>query len=674
MKYLISPSEYKLLNPRIDGWKKLQEVNARIVGIFVFTLEVFQYFLELHELPLEFVAEAKVAAEKVINESPSHTALVRRAFVVPGLENPPGPRFLGLTTPDLVLKAIGDLFQFAIDQKYHEVPGNQISGWIEPPSTVLDVEKFETAPQTVNIPYGGYGIFENDKVTIYSVFGINEGVQSLVADRYEVEFHRNRAFILHKDIPQKNLMLCTTRQVGTKQFNVPVDMQFEQVLSDGEITEVARVVYELSKKYGPQRVEFSTDEKGICFNEVADYWEERKKGENSNLQVRGTVKTINGIEDFKKLAEIPKDDLLAGKIIVQVGQDIITNRDYDVLGALSAWKDNLFVLYPGVAATQHAMRVLTDKGHKAFLIGNQKYEEGDEAQIIVNAGKVRVTNLSRTQKQQSVSLWDASLLGVDLCGGKADRLSKLKILGYQVPHGMVYTTVLFDTVMEKLGYKTPVSLEQFPVIYSILSNPSEETLSFIDSFLVDYKKSGKAFSIRSSATIEDDSKDSMAGMFETYLNISGADLAPKIVEVIRSTFSPRIIQHLQLNLELADKLKMAVIVQEMVFGRCAGVIFGAQVQTGDQDIVWIEANQGLCEGIVSGEAKEVEQYKFSRYERRPVERKGPEILSVSESKALFMLSERLRSEFNDIPQDIEWAIDKNGQVWVLQSRDLYFKR
>lgn len=674
MKYLISPSEYRLPNPRIDGWKKLQEVNARTVDIFVFPLEIFQYFLGHHKLPPEFVVEAKVAAGKVINESPSHTALVRRAFVVPGLENPPGPRFLGLTTPDLVLKAIQDLFQFAIDQKYHDVSGNQISGWIEPPSTVLDVEKFETVPELVNIPYGGYGIFENDRVTIYSVFGINEGVQSLVADRYEVEFHRNRAFILRKDIPQKNLMLCTTKQAGAKQFNVPVDMQFDQVLSDGEITEVARVVYELSKRYGPQRVEFSTDEKGICFNEVADYWEEKKKEENSNLQVRGIVKIINNIEDFKKLSEIPKNDLLTGKIIVQIGQDIITNRDYDILGALSAWKDNLFVLYPGVTATQHAMRVLTDKGHKAFLIGNQKYDEGDEAQIIVNAGKVRVTNLSRTQKQQFVSLWDASLLGVDLCGGKADRLSKLKIKGYQVPHGMVYTTVLFDTVMEKLGFKTPIPLEQFSVIYSTLRNPSEEIISIIDSFLSDYKKSGKSFSVRSSATIEDDSKDSMAGMFETYLNVDGSGLAPKVVEVIRSAFSPRIIQHLQLNLDLAIKLKMAVIVQEMIFARCAGVIFGAQVQTGDQDVVWIEANRGLCEGIVSGEAKEVEQYKFSRYERRPIERKGPEILSVSESKALLMLSERLRSEFNDTPQDIEWAIDENGQVWILQSRDLYLNR
>ncbi len=674
MKYLISPAEYTLPNPRIDGWKKLQEVRARIVDIYVFPLDIFQYFLEHGDLPPEFVREAEMAAKKVIDESASRAALVRRAFVVPGLENPPGPRFLGLTTPDKVIAAIKDLFKFAIDQKYHEVKDSQISGWIEPPSTVLDLEKFEKDPASTLIPYGGYGILLDERVVIYSVFGINEGVQSLVADRYEIEFRRNRAFVVKKEIPQKNVMLCTTNKSGAQLFPVPVDMQFDQILSDAEITEVARVVYELSQKYGPQRAEFSTDENGICFNEVADYWKEAKNEGDENIQVKGVVKLINSIGDFGKLAGVPRDDLLAGKVIIEVGQGIITNRDYDVLGALAAWKDNLYVLYPGVAATQHAMRVLTDKGHKAFLIGNQIFEEGDEAQIVVTGGKVRVTNLSRTQNEQYVSLWDASLLGVELCGGKADRLSKLKLLGFQVPHGAVLTTLLFDAVLQKLGFEGPLLLDNFPAVYKELENPSGDIVKILDSLLADYEKSGKSFAVRSSATIEDDSKDSMAGMFSTFLEVSGPELALKSLQVMRSAFAPQIVRYLKENPELVSKLKMAVAVQEMVPARCAGVIFGAKAQTANHDIVEIEANKGLGEGIVSGEAKEVEQYKFSRSERRVVERKGPELLSPPEARALFMLSERLRSEFDDTPQDIEWAIDTKGQIWVLQSRDLYLGR
>ena len=54
MKYLLSPQEYTLPNPRIDGWKKLQEVKARIVDIFIFPLEIFQYYFEHKDLPKEF--------------------------------------------------------------------------------------------------------------------------------------------------------------------------------------------------------------------------------------------------------------------------------------------------------------------------------------------------------------------------------------------------------------------------------------------------------------------------------------------------------------------------------------------------------------------------------------------------------------------------------------------
>ena len=670
MKNLISPSEYLLPNPRIDGWKKLEEVRARIVNIYVFPLDIFKYFLKHRELPQEFISEAEAAAKKVIEESASHAALVRRAFVVPGLENPPGPRFLGLTTPEKVTTAIKDLFQFAIEQKYHEVNGNQISGWIEPPSTVLDIEKFNKDPHSALIPYGGYGISENGRVTIYAVFGINEGVQSLVADRYEIEFKQNRGFIIRKEIPQKNLMLCTTKESGAKLFQVPVDMQFDQVLSDSEITEVARVVHELSQKYGSQRVEFSTDENGICFNEVADYWKEAKEESDKNLRIKGIVRVIKNVEDFHKLAQVPSEDLLSGKVIVKISEQIISNRNYDILGALAVWKDKLYVLYPGVAATQHAMRVLTDKGHKAFLVGNQKFENGDEAQIVVTNGKVRVTNLSRTQSQQYVSLWDASLLGVELCGGKADRLSKLKILGFQVPHGAVLTTLSFDEIIKKLGFSSPVSIEDFPKIYEQLKDPDRDVIDLVNKVLADYIKSGKVFAVRSSVTIEDDSKNSMAGMFDTFLNVSGEALSLKMLEVVRSAFSLKIERYLKENSSLVAKLKMAVVVQEMVPARCAGVIFGVNVQTKNLDIVEIEANEGLGEGIVSGEAKDVERYKFSRSERRVIEQKGPKILSPSEAKALFMLSERLRSEFGETPQDIEWAIDKEGQIWILQTRDL----
>ena len=669
MKYLITPEKYKLTNPRIDGFRKLKEVNARTVDISVFSLEAFDYFLKNKELPKEFVKELGEIASKMIPLSLTNAVYVRRAFVVPGLENPPGPWFR-LSSPQEVAGSVKELYDFAISQKYHQKTGAQISGFIHP---AIGDKKFNKgkAINIARIPYGGYAIINNNKIEIYAVFGINEGVQSLVADSYTVGAKNNKFYITEKNIPQKNLMLCPTEKTRGSTFSVPSELQFEQILSDNEILEIARVLNELSLKYGPQRVEFSVDAgEPLLFNEVADYWKDAATKDKA-IQVRGKVLSINNIGDLAKLSKIGADKLEAGEHVVLIGQEIIIDRNYDILGSIAAWKDNLYVLYPGVAATQHAMRVLADKGHRAFLVGNQKFNEGDEVQITTAGGKVRVTNLSRTESQKTISLWDASLLGIELCGGKADRLSKLKILGFQVPHGAILTTIVFDEFIKQLGFDSPISIENFSQVEKVLENPPKEILTMIDDLLVDYRSSDRSFAVRSSATIEDTSKQSLAGMFETFLNVSGKELTQKTIEVLRATFAPKVADYLKNNPTLIPQLKMAVAIQEMVPARAAGVIFGAKVQTGNLDVVEIEANLGLGEGVVSGRAKEIEQYKFSRRDKRMIERRGPEILSPSEIKALFLLSERLRTEFSGVPQDIEWAIDKDGQLWILQSRDLY---
>ncbi|OGM22326.1 hypothetical protein A2961_00455 [Candidatus Woesebacteria bacterium RIFCSPLOWO2_01_FULL_39_21] len=670
MKWLISPEDYPLPNPRIDGWRKLREVKARTVDIFVLPLEVFDLYRKKGSFPKDFEEELGNKAKEIIEKSPSHTAIIRRAFVVPGLENPPGPRFLGLKTKEEVVNAVCELYSFAIKQGYAKDPKSQISGWLEPPSLILDIEKFKENPQSTMIPYGGYAISENGITEIYAVFGINEGVQSLVADRYVLEIRRGKYYVIRKEIPQKNLMLCTTLSTQSQRFFVPVEMQFDQVLSDSEIPEVARVVYELSQKYGPQRVEFSTDEGGICFNEVADYYKKQPMATQVNTKVIGETLSITGVADLDKLTKLTRDELNSGQKMILVDENVILKRNYDVLGALASWKDNLYVLYPGVAATQHAMRILADKGHRAFLIGSQKFEEGDKVQIVTTGGKVRITNLSKTEDQKVITLWDASLFGTELCGGKAYRLSQLKTFGFQVPHGSVCTTVLFDEVLKILGVDK-LTLENFPKIEKKISIDNKRVKFVVDDLLPEYRKQNKVFSIRSSATLEDSYKHSLAGIFESFLNVDPGKLSENIIKVIRSTFSKRAVEYLSHHKDLVKNLKMAVVVQDMIKAKVAGVIFGAKVQTKDHNIVEIEASTGLGEALVSGKAKVVEYYSFNRQERRIVERKGPELLTQPEVKALFMLSERLRSEFSDIPQDIEWAIDKGGQIWVLQSRDLF---
>lgn len=668
MTWLITAAQYPLPNPRIDGWKKLAGVHGRTNDMSVFSLETFDYFQKNGILPPEFEAELLKRAGDIIKSVPSHAAVVRRAYVVPGLENPPGPRFLGLDTPEKVLQSARDLYDFAIKHEYNKDSKSQISGWIETPTPLLDEESFKKDPTSVFIPYGGYAVCDNNAIEIFAVFGINEGVQTLVADRYLVEVRNRRFFINHKEIPQKNLMLCTTQTSQSLTFQVPFEMQFDQVLSDSEIIEVARVVFELSQKFGPQRVEFSTDEQGIFFNEVSDYFQADDKVQ-ANLKIQGTVLLVNGPDDLNKLSNIDPQKIRSGEVIVLVGEKVILSRNYDVLGTLASWRDQMYVLYPGVAATQHAMRILADKGHKAFLVGSQKFSEGDKVQISSTGGKVRVVNLSRTENQLEISLWDASILGTSMSGGKANRLSQLKTYGFQVPHGSVVTTLLFDQILKEMKVKK-LTLDNFSSLEKQLLHPDNKLISMVEHLLPDYQKGGKKYSVRSSATVEDSRNYSLAGIFESYLEVPGNKLGENVLKVMASTFSSKAKNYLRHHPNLVSELKMAVIIQEMVDPKTSGVIFGAKVQTGDTDIVELEANIGLGESLVSGKAQSVESFVFSRQDRRVIEQKGPNYLSQSEARALFMLSERLRNEFSGVPQDIEWAIDKQNQIWVLQSRDL----
>ena len=61
----------------------------------------------------------------------------------------------------------------------------------------------------------------------------------------------------------------------------------------------------------------SSDEKGIIFNEVADYWKE-KTAEISTAQVRGKVITINSVSALQKLSTADKDKLKTGQVIALI--------------------------------------------------------------------------------------------------------------------------------------------------------------------------------------------------------------------------------------------------------------------------------------------------------------------------------------------------------------------
>ncbi|UCE33483.1 MAG: PEP/pyruvate-binding domain-containing protein [Deltaproteobacteria bacterium] len=186
------------------------------------------------------------------------------------------------------------------------------------------------------------------------------------------------------------------------------------------------------------------------------------------------------------------------------------------------------------------------------------------------------------------------------------------------------------------------------------------------------------------------------GQYETHLNVRGdLDVIKKIKKVWSSTFNPRSLsarKHAGAPLE-TDPIGVAVL--KMVNARTAGVLFTADPNTGDTSRMIIEANWGLGESVVGGEALPdtyiLDKQSLNIIDRKlgtkskyvafketgiaemdtPTEKSCAFCLSDEEAEEIGRLGKVLESHF-DVPQDAEWAVDQDldfpESVILLQTR------
>lgn len=670
--YVYNLDEFNLNNPRITGFKEIYSVGGRTTNVKVLSDSLFRFYEKNKKLPAQALELITKYAQELKEESETKKLVVRRAYVVPGLENPPGPRFLGVS-PEDVVKTITKVLDFAIRHGYGKKAASQISVIFYP---FADPKPLQTpVAAQVKLPYGGCAIplnKEASRVEVLAVWGNNEGVQSFDAiDRYIVD--ADKQVIMEKNVPQKDLMLATTVSQESDQIEVPINKQFEQVLSDAEILESARIIKELKDKYGLRRVEFSYDGRdSLIYNECIPYTIIDRKPVTINK--KGKIFTVKTADDVDKIKGFSK--LKVEQTIVYIDKSIVTNRSYDILNSIAALSKKLTVLYPGLSATAHAMRVLNDFGHSAITVGNRKFAHNEEVMIKTDQeGQIQIIRQkSRRLAKYAVNLFDAKLYGNRLVGGKAMNLSILKSKGFSVPHGLVLTTNFFDkTVLAAVGakeYKRLIS-GQNQASQKILNGKfkldSKMWSSIAQNFSIDRDKK---YAVRSSATVEDQKEHSFAGQFASYLNVEPDKIEDAVVNVIRSTFSSQVVKYLSaLNKQLA--LKMAVVVHEMVDADKSGVIFGKDIQTGNEDNIIIDLASGLGSGVVDGVAK-TQRIVYSKNRDKIVamnKGRAKALFSEAEVKALIKMSRSIEQLMGG-PQDIEWALDKQGKLWVLQSRDI----
>ncbi|HVV29840.1 MAG TPA: phosphoenolpyruvate synthase [Mycobacteriales bacterium] len=199
--------------------------------------------------------------------------------------------------------------------------------------------------------------------------------------------------------------------------------------------------------------------------------------------------------------------------------------------------------------------------------------------------------------------------------------------------------------------------------------------------------------VRSSATGEDGADASFAGMNATFTNTVGEEaLLARVVDCWASAFSPRVVAY-RAERGFTAEPAIAVVVQRMVEADRAGVIFTADPRTGDRNRLVVEAVFGQGETLVSGSV-EPDSYLVDKEELRladvrvgdkkykivrgdagdtRVELPGPaarrRVLGDATVLELARLAIRVEEHY-DGPQDMEWAIDSAGEIFLVQTRPI----
>ncbi len=268
---------------------------------------------------------------------------------------------------------------------------------------------------------------------------------------------------------------------------------------------------------------------------------------------------------------------------------------------------------------------------------------------------------------------DTAAASAGTIGGKAYNLLHMSnIAQINIPHWICLDTGFFYSFLgeykaeyERLLSKGDVECgeEICAIIRKIPFEPAlrSELFGALDS---DFQ-SGVKLAVRSSATDEDSSERSFAGMMESFLNVEPDD---NIIEYIKkcwlSCFSARAMIYRAQNGGIKPGLGAAVIIQEMIEPDLAGVIFTINPHTNNPDEIYISAVKGIGEQLVSGSA-DSEDYVLDCFDE--LTQKGGDA-DVAMLKKLAKQARVIEDSY-EIKRgcDIEFAV-KDGQIYILQCR------
>lgn len=295
-------------------------------------------------------------------------------------------------------------------------------------------------------------------------------------------------------------------------------------------------------------------------------------------------------------------------------------------------------------------------------------------------------------------------------GRKAAVLGELRRAGIPVPEGFAVTAAGFDLFFDQSGLREEISrriqtadrgsLDGMYRLSAALRGliagtplpPALETA--LNDAVAEFGSTRLA--VRSSAVGEDEAGASMAGLHESQLNVHPENIASAWRDVVASLYTVQAMTYrLHRGIPGFDAV-MPVCILAMAEASAGGVAYTSD-PSGDHEgtAVLVHAVPGLPGPVVDGHGnpdvfhicgtpphevlhKDI-SLKSVRYDAREGEGIARKELAESE-RAVPAVSDRTASEIGALavrieklftaPQDVEWAVDKNGEITVLQARAL----
>ncbi len=297
-------------------------------------------------------------------------------------------------------------------------------------------------------------------------------------------------------------------------------------------------------------------------------------------------------------------------------------------------------------------------------------------------------------------------------GGKGANLGEMTQAGFPVPNGFAVTVASYNLFLEENNLKQKID-DIVRAIDANNANELEKTAREIQKMVLHgnipqevgiqttkaYKKlsgflKNAQVAVRSSATAEDLPGMSFAGQQATFLNIKGeANLLNSVRECWASLFTPRAIFYRAQNKIPTEKVGICVIVQKMVQSAVSGVMFTVDPVKNDKERIVVDAVWGLGEMIVQGSvvpdhymiqkgtfsilSKEVSDQaiqltKSSGVTKEievPKKQRDIQKITDDEITKIAKIGAKLQEHYY-YPQDVEWAKDSDGGIYIVQTRPI----